>query len=111
MIQQPDSELWFRNRIEPVYANDRRDLIWIVYGEFPFVESFLFRNLTGHETLPLDIFGTAEAFSGDPERWVSRHIQCLDLLGEGSAGDLLAMSGDILEDAKDFVEEGHYLTG
>jgi hypothetical protein len=109
MLQQPDSELWFRNRIEPVFLKDPRDLVWIVYIEFPFVEYFLFRNLTDHDRLPVDMFKEAKAFPSGPRNWVERHLWCLNLFERCSAERLLRVAESLLEDVEAFAEQKLYL--
>ena len=109
MIQQPDSELWFRNRIEPLYHEDPRDLVWLVYLEFAFVTRFLFKNLTDHERLPPDMFRESEAFPETPRQWVSRHIKCLELFDTGSAEGMLTVAEDLMTDASEFVDRGFYI--
>src|SRR3989475_2959589 len=42
MVQQPDSELWFKNRIVRLYEYDKRDLANLVYSEFRFILAFIF---------------------------------------------------------------------
>jgi hypothetical protein len=109
MIQQPDSELWFRNRMEPVYRNDPRDLVWIVYIEFPFVTRFLFLNLTDHQTLPSSMFQEPETSPEAPRSWVSRHLRCLGLFDAGSSEEMLLESKDLIADAREFVDRRLYV--
>ncbi len=108
MIQQPDSELWFRNRIAPVYEADARDLVWIVYIEFPFVTSFLFRNLTDRERLPLDLFVEGTTFGGSPAKWITRHSRCLDLFDMSRAEEMLSMAQELVAEAEEFSSLGLY---
>lgn len=76
MQLQPDSEAWFRNRIRPVYENDKRDLVWLVLTEFPFVSYFLFR-LAGYERTPVDVFSEAAKFETVPALWRDRYRRVL----------------------------------
>ena len=105
MLQQPDSERWFRNRIEPVHRNDPRDLVWVVYVEFPDVTAMLFRNLTEHQRLPPDMFQVAEAFPAGPRRWVQRYLGCLSLFPAASVDSLLSVGRDLLDRARAFADE------
>ena len=109
MIRQPDSELWFRNRIEPVYYNDPRDLVWIVYIEFPFVTSFLFRNLTDRQTLPSDMFRESKAFPEVPRKWVNRHLKCLELINTRPSEKFLTVAKDLIVEAREFVNKRIYV--
>lgn len=109
MIQQPDSEAWFHNRIEPVYWNDPRDLVWIVYIEFPFVTSFLFRNLTSLENLPPDMFRQSETFQEAPAKWINRHLKCLELLDVKSSESMLSAASALMDDARQFVGRRLYV--
>ncbi len=109
MIQQPNSEAWFHNRIEPVYRNDPRDLVWIVYIEFPFVTSSLFRDLTSLQKLPPDMFGQSDAFQGHPRKWVNRHLKCLELFDIDSSETMLSVANVLMDDARRFVDRQLYL--
>ncbi len=109
MIQQPDSELWFHNRIEPVHQNDPRDSVWIVYVEFPDTTWMLFRNLTERERLPPDMFREAEAFPEIPKRWVKRHLECLGFFTPRFAERLLPLAVDLVKDAREFVDKKLYV--
>ncbi|MFQ5871928.1 MAG: nucleotidyltransferase family protein [Candidatus Geothermarchaeales archaeon] len=109
MVQQPDSELWFHNRIEPLYHFDSRDFVWLVYLEFPDVTWHFFRILSKHERLPPNMFKEAEAFPERPRKWVSRHLQCLELFETNAARGLLGVAKDLIADAEEFANQELYL--
>lgn len=78
MVQQPDSETWFKNRIVPLYNYDRPDLVNLVYSEFRFILAFIF-NMAGYERTPDVVFRDAAGFYGPPSRWVERYKNILHL--------------------------------
>lgn len=109
MVQQPNPEGWFRNRIEPLYHYDPRDFVWLVYLEFPDVAWHLFRTLTDHERLPLDMFDEAKDFPAAPRRWMSGHLRCLELLAPRSPEELLDVARDLWLDTRQLADERLHL--
>ncbi len=101
MVQQPDSEAWFKNRIVPLYNYDRRDLVSLVYSEFRFVLAFIFR-LTGYERTPDAVFREAAKFQGPPSRWAERYKNILSY-------SLMDKAPEILSSCKNLVQEGRAL--
>jgi len=55
MVQQPGSGPWFKNRIQPIYEHDKRDLVWIVLIEYPFILRFIFKTI-GIDDIPEHFF-------------------------------------------------------
>lgn len=100
MIQQPNSEAWFRNRILPLRKYDARDAAWIVPQEFTFVLGFLFRNLTSHERFPPNFMQIAQGFTGEAAKWVTRHEAVLRHLEPEGAPELLKAGQRLLERVK-----------
>ncbi len=95
MQQQPDSEAWFRNRIKPLYEYDRRDLVWVVYEEFPFVLSFILR-IAGLERMPDNVFGEADKIDGQPKLWTSRYKTILKMFNQEEVHGLLQASRNLI---------------
>ncbi len=95
MLQQPDSEAWFRNRIKPLYEYDRRDLVWVVYEEFPFVLSFIL-TIAGHERLPANVLGEAEKIGGQPRLWTGRYTRILSLFKQEQVRGLLPATRNLI---------------
>ncbi len=111
MIQQPDSDAWFRNRILPLRKYDTRDAAWLVPQEFIFVMGFLFRNLTKHERLPPNFTHLAQGFTGAPGKWVARHLNVLGYLDTTHSKDLLRTGQDLLTRVrKMYAEEFPFTT-
>ena len=103
MQQQPDSEAWFRNRIKPLYEHDRRDLVWLVYVEFPFVLSFILR-LAGHVKVPANVFEEADKIKGQPELWTDRYRRILSMFTPEEIRVLLQTSRDLIDEVKKLSE-------
>ena len=103
MRQQPDSEAWFRNRIKPLYEYDPRNLVWLVYVEFPFVLSFILR-LAGHEKMPANVFQETEKINGQPELWIARYRRILGSFRPEEVPGLLQTSKDLIDDVKKLSE-------
>jgi hypothetical protein len=89
MVQQSSSELWFRNRIQPVLEHDKRDLLWIVLVEYPFILRFIL-NTTGIDDIPELVFSPFVNLSGPPTCWANRYRRILNLIPESSVPDLLS---------------------
>ena len=71
MVQQPRSKAWFRNRIQPIFEHDKRDLVWIVFIEYPFILRFIF-NTMGVDDFPERVFEPFTNLSGPPTHWINR---------------------------------------
>src|SRR2546427_1358085 len=99
MVQQPDSELWFRNRIVPLYDYDRRDLVNLVYSEFRFILAFIF-SVAGYERTPDIVFRDAARFEGPPAKWVHRYRKILHYFSADEVPGLLDLAKDLLEEGK-----------
>ena len=100
MLLQPDSEAWFHNRIRPVYEYDRRDLVWLVYEEFPFVLYYFFR-LAGHERTPINVFEEAGKFEGPPSLWSGRYRRVLGFFPAEKISLLIETGNRLLDEVKD----------
>ncbi len=99
MRLQPDSEAWFKNRIEPLYDYDKRNIPMIVYEEFPFVTYYVFR-LSGHERTPINVFEEARKFEGPAALWSARHRRILDYFSAQNVRPLLDTASRLLGDVK-----------
>lgn len=100
MQLQPDSEAWFRNRIRPVYENDKHDLVWLVFAEFPFVLYFLFR-LAGYERTPVDVFSEAAKFEAAPALWRDRYRQVLGQFEPEQVPELINTGEKLLAEVRE----------
>ena len=89
MVQQSSSEAWFRNRIQPILEHDKRDLLWVVFTEYPFILRFIF-NAMGIDDLPDSVFGLFANLSGPPACWVNRYRRILGLIPKSSIPDLFS---------------------
>lgn len=89
MVQQSSSETWFRNRIQPIFEHDKRDLVWIVLIEYPFILRFIF-NTIGIDDLPERIFSPFTNLSGPPTYWINRYRRILNLIPKSSIPHLLS---------------------
>ena len=89
MVQQPTSEPWFRNRIQPICEYDKRDLVWIVLIEYPFILRFIFKTI-GIDDVPEHVFEPFKRLSGPPTRWVNRYRRILGLIPEKNLVNLLS---------------------
>lgn len=103
MQQQPDSEAWFRNRVRPLYKDDRRNIVWFVYLEFPFVLSFILR-LQGHEKVPANVLEEADKIEGQPRLWTARYRRILRLFKPEEVPGLLQTSKGLLDNAEKLLE-------
>jgi len=89
MVQQPSSGPWFRNRIQPICEHDKRDLVWIVLIEYPFILRFIFKTI-GIDDFPEHVFEPFKSLSGPPACWVNRYRRILNLIPKGTVPDLLS---------------------
>jgi hypothetical protein len=99
MVQQPNSGPWFRNRIQPIYEHDRRDLVWIVFIEYPFILRFIFKTL-GIDDFPEHVFEPFENLSCLPIRWVNRYRRILSLVPEYRVVALLSTAEELSAEVK-----------
>ena len=99
MVQQPTSEPWFKNRIQPIYEHDKRDLVWIVLIEYPFILRFIFKTL-GIEELPEHVFEPFKNLSGPPTRWINRYHRILGLIPEKRIATLLSTAEELNAEVK-----------
>ncbi|UCG36228.1 MAG: hypothetical protein JSV64_06330 [Candidatus Bathyarchaeota archaeon] len=99
MIQQPSSESWFRNRIQPIFEHDKRDLVWIVFIEYPYILRFIFKTI-GIDDFPEHAFKPFMNLSGPPAYWVNRYLSILNLIPEAMVSDLLSTAGQLNAEAK-----------
>lgn len=76
MVQQSDSEAWFKNRILPLYEYDKRDLVSLVYVEFLYILSFVFRA-SGYERAPDAFLLDVAKSKGPPSQWATRYQDVL----------------------------------
>jgi hypothetical protein len=106
MIQQPSSEPWFRNRIQPIFEHDKRDLVWIVLIEYPFILRFIF-NTIGSDDLPENVFKPFENLSGPPTYWVNRYRRILNLVPKSSVPNLLQKADKLNTEVKRLVRKKH----
>jgi len=106
MVQQSSSGPWFRNRIEPIYEHDKRDLVWLVFIEYPFILGFIFKTL-GIDDFPEHVFEPFKSLSGPPTRWVNRYRRILDLVPEKSIAGLLSTAEELNAEAKWLASKKH----
>lgn len=99
MVQQPSSGPWFKNRIQPVYEHDKRDLVWLVLIEYPFILGFIFKAI-GIDEFPEHVFEPFKNLSGPPTRWVNRHRRILGLIPEKSTARLLSTAEELSDEVK-----------
>jgi hypothetical protein len=99
MVQQPSSELWFRNRIQPIYEHDKRDLVWIVFIEYPFILRFIFKAI-GFDDFPENVFEPFKSLRGPQTRWVNRYRRILNLVPESIVPDLLSTAEELNAEVK-----------
>ncbi len=104
MVQQPNSEHWFRNRIQPIYEHDRRDLVWIVLIEYPFILRFIFKTL-GIDDFPERFFEPFKRVSGAPAYWVNRYRRILNLIPEESIAGFLLTTEELNFEVKRLVDK------
>jgi len=99
MVQQPSSEPWFRNRIQPIFEHDKRDLVWIVFIEYPFILRFIFKTI-GIDDFPERVFKPFVNLSGSPTCWVNRYRRILKLVPKSSIPDLLSTAEKLNAEVK-----------
>ena len=99
MVQQPDSEAWFKNRIVPLYEYDKRDLVNLVYSEFRFILAFIF-SVAGYERTPDVVFRDTANFEGQPAQWAGRYRKILHYFSTDEIPGLLALAKDLLEEGR-----------
>ena len=63
-------QLFFRNRIEPVYCHDKRDFIWFAFHEFPFILQHFFKP---EDCLDGNVFPEADLNKTPLCHWVKRY--------------------------------------
>jgi hypothetical protein len=103
MVQQPDSEAWFKNRIVPLYNYDKRDLVNLVYSEFRFIQAFIF-NIAGYERTPDMVFRDLARFHGPPSRWADRYKSILHHFSTDDIPELLVVGKDLLREGRALAE-------
>jgi hypothetical protein len=106
MIQQTDSKSWFRNRIEPIYNNDKRDLVWIVYIEYPFVLGFILK-IIGKEKDSKSIFTELNDITGLPALWINRYREILELIPETYVGEILTKIQELFDQFKIIAKKSY----
>jgi predicted nucleotidyltransferase len=89
MVQQSSSEPWFRNRIQPIFENDKRDLSWIVLVEYPFILRFIL-NTVGTDDFPERVFSPFTDLTGPPACWANRYRRILNLIPKSRVPSLLS---------------------
>jgi len=99
MVQQLDSEAWFKNRIVPLYEYDKRDLVNLVYSEFRFILAFIF-SVAGYERTPDVVFRDTARFEGPPAEWADRYRKILYYFSSDEIPGLLVAARDLLEEGK-----------
>src|SRR3989442_1966490 len=99
MVQQPDSEAWFKNRIVPLYEYDKRDLVNLVYSEFRFILAFIF-SVAGYERTPDVVFRDTANFEGQPAQWAGRYRKILHYFSTDEIPGLLVLAKDLLEEGR-----------
>ncbi len=99
IVQQPDSEAWFKNRIVPLYDYDKRDLVSLFYSEFRFILAFIF-SVAGYERTPDVVFRDTAGFDGPPAQWVNRYGKILQYFSTADISDLLVLAKDLLEEGR-----------
>jgi len=99
MVQQPSSEPWFRNRIQPIYEHDKRDSVWIVLIEYPFILRFIFMAL-GIDDFPERVFKPFMNSRGPPTYWVNRYRRILNLIPKSTVPDLLSTAEKLNAEVK-----------
>jgi len=99
MVQQPSSEAWFRNRIQPIFEHDKRDLVWIVLIEYPFILRFIF-NTIGIDDFPEHVFKPFINLSGPPTYWINRYRRILNLVPKSNVPELLSTAEELNAEVK-----------
>ncbi len=99
MVQQPNSDPWFRNRIKPIYEHDKRDLVCIVFIEYHFILRFIFKTI-GIDDFPEHVFDPFKKLSGPPACWINRYRRILGLFPEKTIPILLLTAEELNAEAK-----------
>ncbi len=99
MIQQPDSEAWFKNRIVPLYDYDSRDLVSLVYAEFRFILALIYK-VAGYERTPDVVFREPAKFYAPPSLWVGRYKNILGYFSTDKVPGLLSSGKDLLRESR-----------
>jgi len=94
MVQQSSSGPWFKNRIKPIYEHDKRDLVWIVFVEYPFILRFILKSL-GTNDFPVKVFEALKNLSGPPILWVNRYRRILNLIPVNDVPDILSTTEEL----------------
>ncbi len=103
MVQQPDSESWFKNRILPLYEYDKRDLVSLVYSEFIFIFSFIFRSM-GIPRVPDFFVEESQRFEGGPLKWSERYQTVLSCFPAGKIAGALRHGKGLCTDAQKMLD-------
>jgi len=106
MVQQSNSEPWFRNRIQPIFEHDKRDLVWIVLVEYPFILRFIF-NTIGIDDFPEHVFEPFKSLGGPSTYWVNRYRRILNLVPKSSVPNLLSTADKLNAEVKRLADEKH----
>jgi len=104
MVQQSNSESFFRNRIQPILEHDKRNLVWIVFVEYPFILRFIFKTI-GMDDVPERVFKPFRNLSNPSARWVNRYLHILKLVPKAQVPDLLSTAEQLNVEAKRLVGE------
>lgn len=99
MNQQPNSEPWFKNRIQPILEHDKRNLVWIVLIEYPFILRFIYKTI-GIDDIPEQVFKPFTNLSGPPTNWVRRYRHILNLIPKSNVPKLLSTAEKLNAEAK-----------
>ena len=99
MNQQTSSGPWFKNRIKPILEHDKRDLIWIVFIEYPFILKFILKTI-GISDFPANVFDALKKLSGPPALWVNRYRRILNLIPEKNVPILLSTADGLNAEVK-----------
>jgi len=100
MVQQPEPESYYKNRIIPMYEHDRRDFVRIVYTLFPYILLELFRSV-GQEDFPDKIFYESEQLTGPPVSWARRYHTILKLIPQTRIPLLVASAFELYQEIQD----------
>lgn len=102
MVQQPNSESWFKNRIRPILEHDRRDLLWLVLCEYPFILQFIFKTM-GIEDFPEHVFKPFMNLSNSPTLWANRYRHILRLFPKAKVPNLFSTAEQLNAEVKKLV--------
>lgn len=99
MNQQTSSGPWFKNRIKPILEHDKRDLVWLVLIEYPFILRFVLKTV-GIDDFPTKVFEAMKNVGGPPALWVRRHRRILSLIPKKTVPELLSTAEKLNDDVK-----------